>query len=144
MEFKGLTDEEVKKSRREYGTNSIEGSKGNTFFSLLLESLGDPIIKILLGVIIVGALLFIPAGTFDYWNGWLFMGLMFIPMFLLELIFHFVQFKTFDIFSLICPPCFHWLHYSTQRKKSKYTFASIFIFLILSRRHKTGKGRPYA
>ena len=53
MEFKGLTDEEVKKSRRDYGTNSIEGSKGNTFFSLLLESLGDPIIKILLVALLV-------------------------------------------------------------------------------------------
>ena len=48
MEFKGLTDEEVKISRRDYGSNSISGGKSNTFFSLLLESLGDPIIKILL------------------------------------------------------------------------------------------------
>ena len=40
------------------------------------------IIKITLGVIIVGALLFIPAGTIDYWNGWLFMGILFIPMFI--------------------------------------------------------------
>lgn len=39
------------------------------------------IIKYLLGLFIVGALLFIPA-TFDYWNGWLFMGLLFIPMFI--------------------------------------------------------------
>lgn len=38
------------------------------------------IIKYAFGVLIVGALLFIPA-TFDYWNGWLFMGLLFIPMF---------------------------------------------------------------
>ena len=40
------------------------------------------IIKFVLGVIIVGAILFIPAGTFAYWNAWLFMGLLFIPMFL--------------------------------------------------------------
>lgn len=53
MEFKGLTDEEVKKSRKEFGSNSIEGSKNNTFFSLLLESLGDPIIKILLVALLV-------------------------------------------------------------------------------------------
>lgn len=38
------------------------------------------IIKYVVGVVIVGSLLFIPA-TFDYWNGWLFMGLLFIPMF---------------------------------------------------------------
>ena len=40
------------------------------------------IIKFLLGVILVGALLFIPANTFKYWNGWLFMGLLFVPMFI--------------------------------------------------------------
>lgn len=40
------------------------------------------IIKFILGVVLVGALLFIPANSFEYWNGWLFMGLLFIPMFL--------------------------------------------------------------
>ena len=40
------------------------------------------IIKYILGVVIVGALVFIPAGSFSYWNGWLFMGLLFIPMFI--------------------------------------------------------------
>lgn len=39
------------------------------------------IIKYLSGILVVGALLFIPA-TLDYWNGWLFMGLLFIPMFI--------------------------------------------------------------
>ncbi len=39
------------------------------------------IVKFLLGFIMVGALIFIPAGTFKYWNGWLFMGILFIPMF---------------------------------------------------------------
>lgn len=38
--------------------------------------------KYILGVFIIGALLFIPANSFDYWNGWLFMGLLFIPMFI--------------------------------------------------------------
>ena len=40
------------------------------------------IIKFLLGLVIVGLLIFIPAGTINYWNGWLFMGLLFIPMFI--------------------------------------------------------------
>ena len=40
------------------------------------------IIKYLFGVVIIGALIFIPANTLKYWNGWLFMGLLFIPMFL--------------------------------------------------------------
>ena len=40
------------------------------------------IIKFLLGILIIGALLFIPAKSFEYWNAWLFMGLLFIPMFI--------------------------------------------------------------
>ena len=44
------------------------------------------IVKYLLGVIIVGALLFIPAGSFSYSNAWLLMGLLFIPMFIAGII----------------------------------------------------------
>ena len=44
------------------------------------------IIKFLLGVLIIGILLFIPAGTINYWNAWLFMGLLFIPMFIVGII----------------------------------------------------------
>ena len=40
------------------------------------------IIKLILGVFIIGGLIFIPANTINYWNGWLFMGLLFIPMFM--------------------------------------------------------------
>ena len=40
------------------------------------------ITKFILGVVLVGALIFIPANTLNYWNGWLFMGVLFIPMFL--------------------------------------------------------------
>ena len=39
-----------------------------------------------LGVILVGLLLFIPAGTINYWNSWLFMGILFIPMFIAGII----------------------------------------------------------
>lgn len=46
--YNGLTNEEVIKNRKKYGSNEIKQQKENTFFSLLLESLGDPIIKILL------------------------------------------------------------------------------------------------
>ena len=38
------------------------------------------IFRFFLGVLMVGFLLFVPAGSFDYWNAWLFMGLLFIPM----------------------------------------------------------------
>lgn len=40
------------------------------------------IAKFLLGVILVGALIFLPAGTLAFWNGWLLMGILFLPMFL--------------------------------------------------------------
>ena len=39
------------------------------------------IIKFLLGVILVGLLIFLPAGTVSYFNGWLLMGILFVPMF---------------------------------------------------------------
>ena len=36
--------------------------------------------KFLLGVIVLGLLLFLPAGSFHYWQGWLLMGILFVPM----------------------------------------------------------------
>ncbi len=38
------------------------------------------IIKFILGVALVGALIFLPAGTLSYFNGWILMGILFIPM----------------------------------------------------------------
>ena len=38
------------------------------------------ILKFLLGVALAGALVFLPAGTLKYLNGWLLMGILFIPM----------------------------------------------------------------
>ena len=40
----------------------------------------EAICKFLLGVILVGLLIFIPAGTIFYLNGWIFMGVLFVPM----------------------------------------------------------------
>ena len=37
--------------------------------------------KVFLGVVLVGLLLFLPAGSFAYWQGWLLMGILFVPMF---------------------------------------------------------------
>ncbi len=39
------------------------------------------IIKFLAGVVLVGILIFLPAGTLSFFNGWLLMGILFIPMF---------------------------------------------------------------
>lgn len=44
------------------------------------------IFKFALGVLLVGALLFLPAGTFAYTYGWVFMGILFIPMFVAGLV----------------------------------------------------------
>lgn len=38
--------------------------------------------KFSLGVILIGLLIFLPAGTLSFFNGWLFMGLLFVPMFI--------------------------------------------------------------
>lgn len=46
----------------------------------------NALIKYIVGLIMVGLILFLPAGTFEYWNGWLFIGLLFIPMFFLGVI----------------------------------------------------------
>ena len=50
--------------------------------------------KFLIGFIIICALLFIPAGTLDYPNGWLFIALLFIPMFFAGII---MLFKSPDL-----------------------------------------------
>ena len=42
--------------------------------------------KFLLGVIIFGLLIFLPAGSFHYWQGWLLMGILFVPMFVAGLL----------------------------------------------------------
>ena len=44
------------------------------------------IVKFLSGIVIVGLPLFLSAGSFSYWNAWLFMGILFIPMFIAGLI----------------------------------------------------------
>ena len=48
MQLHGLKDVEVEVQRKKYGSNSLTEMKKKGFLSLLLESLGDPIIKILL------------------------------------------------------------------------------------------------
>ena len=49
---------------------------------LLLQS----ITKYLLGVIFLGTLLFLPAGSFHFWQGWRLMGILFVPMFIVGLV----------------------------------------------------------
>ena len=44
--------------------------------SLFVQAIG----KVLLGIALVGALIFLPAGTWHYPNGWLFLAVLFVPM----------------------------------------------------------------
>ena len=37
--------------------------------------------KFVIGLLLIGLLLFLPAGTFDFWQAWLFIGVLFVPMF---------------------------------------------------------------
>ena len=38
--------------------------------------------KFVIGLLLIGLLLFLPAGTFDFWQAWLFIGVLFVPMFI--------------------------------------------------------------
>lgn len=45
------------------------------------ELLFQAFTKFFAGVVLLGLLLFLPAGSFRYWQGWLLMGILFVPMF---------------------------------------------------------------
>ena len=47
-----------------------------------MKLLAEALVKFACGVALVGLLIFLPAGTLSFFYGWLFMGLLFIPMFL--------------------------------------------------------------
>ncbi len=53
----GLDDAEVERSRREHGANLLSRKKGKSFFKQFLSNLNDPVIRILLGALIVNLLL---------------------------------------------------------------------------------------
>ncbi len=38
--------------------------------------------KFILGMLLLGCLLLLPAGTIDFWQAWLFLGILFVPMFI--------------------------------------------------------------
>ena len=51
---------------------------GNLFWSAMAKFFG--------GLVLVGLLLFPAAGSFAFWQGWLLMGILFVPMFLAGLV----------------------------------------------------------
>ena len=54
---------------------------------LFFQALG----KFFLELIVVGVLVFLPAGTLEYWQGWLFVGVLFVPMFVAGIVLMFRQ-----------------------------------------------------
>ena len=52
------------------------------------------IAKFALGVFLVGVLIFLPAGTLLFFNGWLLMSILFIPMFIAGIV---MMFKNPDL-----------------------------------------------
>lgn len=58
------------------------------------ELLIQAIIKFVSGILIIALLLFLPAGTIDYFNAWLLMAVLFIPMFIAGVV---MMFKNPDL-----------------------------------------------
>ena len=50
--------------------------------------------KTIIGFVFICVLLFLPAGTFHYWNAWLFMAVLFVPMIILGIV---MLFKSPDL-----------------------------------------------
>lgn len=48
---------------------------------MTIKLFADAILKFSLGILLVGLLVFLPAGTLLFFQGWLFMGILFVPMF---------------------------------------------------------------
>ncbi len=47
---------------------------------------GSAMLKFVSGLLLTGLLLFLPAGSFAYWQAWLLIGILFVPMFLAGLV----------------------------------------------------------
>ena len=51
-----------------------------------MKLLLDAVKKTVAGVLLIGLLLFWPAGTMEYWNGWLFCAVLFIPVLIMGIV----------------------------------------------------------
>ena len=51
-----------------------------------IKLLLDAVKKTVAGVVLIGLMLFWPAGTMEYWNGWLFCGVLFIPVLIMGVV----------------------------------------------------------
>ena len=59
MEFKGLTAEEVERSRQENGSNKLSETQGETFWEKLKGNFDDPMIKILVVALLVNVAIYV-------------------------------------------------------------------------------------
>ena len=57
----------------------------------------EAIIKFVFGVVLVGVLIFLPAGTIYFFNGWLLMSVVFLPIFLVGIILFLKKTKLLEI-----------------------------------------------
>ena len=64
LNFSGLSQEDVKRSRAEHGNNIFTKKKRKGFLAKYLESFGDPIIRILLVTLIVNVILMFQTGNY--------------------------------------------------------------------------------
>ncbi len=58
-------------------TSSVNQKKNDKFRPVLLM---QALVRYVLSLVFIGLLIFIPAGSFSFMNGWLFLGTLFIPM----------------------------------------------------------------
>ena len=54
-----------------------------------MKLLMKALFTLILGIVCMGAMLFLPAGGFHYTNGWLFLGLLFVPMAIMGIVLFF-------------------------------------------------------
>ena len=80
----------------------------------------NAIIKFVLGIILVGLLLFLPAGTVQYPNGWLLMGVLFVPMFVAGIV---MMFKNPQLLSML------WSSFFVTLVAKKYRLATMLPFV---------------
>ncbi|MBR4295265.1 MAG: calcium-translocating P-type ATPase, PMCA-type [Clostridia bacterium] len=60
--FRGLSDAEVELSRKKHGENKLTESKKRSFIRQFISNLGDPVIKVLLGALIINIVFLIRGG----------------------------------------------------------------------------------
>ena len=53
---------------------------------MTLGLLVEALVKYLAGVVMVAAMIFLPAGSLSYWQGWLLMGVLFVPIFVVGVV----------------------------------------------------------